>query len=117
MLPKPKGNQYPTSARLHGRTAFLVVRTKGKRTRSMRLGLMYLTTESHLRVGIAIPRKVGSAPVRNRSKRLLREYIRHHWTDLPDTGSMLITIFRAIETWDTSLSLEVEQLLRKLNNT
>lgn len=37
----------------------------------------------HARLGMAVPRRVGSAPVRNRIRRRLREAFRHVRHDLP----------------------------------
>lgn len=68
---------------------------------------------SHLRLGISISRRVGSAPKRNRIKRLLREAFRLRQHDLP-AGYDLIIVVRPHEV----LSLiEYQNLLMKLTSS
>jgi ribonuclease P protein component len=46
----------------------------------------------HPRLGISISRRVGTAPVRNRIKRLLREAFRLHRYDLPRGYDLVIVV-------------------------
>ena len=44
------------------------------------------------RIGLAVPRKVGHAPRRNRIKRLLREAFRHVQHDLPANLDLVVVV-------------------------
>ncbi len=44
------------------------------------------------RLGLAVPRAVGSAPQRNRIKRLLREAFRHVQHQLPNTLDLVLVV-------------------------
>src|SRR4051812_12069763 len=46
----------------------------------------------HLRLGLSVPKAAGSAPRRNRIKRLLREAFRLHQHDLPQGYDMILVI-------------------------
>jgi ribonuclease P protein component len=46
----------------------------------------------HLRLGISISRRVGTAPVRNRIKRLLREAFRSHRFEFPRGYDLVIVV-------------------------
>jgi len=48
---------------------------------------------AHLRMGLSVPRRVGTAPRRNRIKRLLREAYRTQRQDLP-VGYDLVLVVR-----------------------
>ncbi len=72
----------------------------------------------HLRLGLSVARKIGSAPRRNRFKRLYREAFRLTRAALP-TGLDLVLIPRSAEEptladLQASLQRLVEQVARKL---
>jgi len=46
----------------------------------------------HCRIGLAVGRKVGHAPRRNRIKRLLREAFRHVQHDLPSHLDLVVVV-------------------------
>ena len=81
---------YDTGRRLSGRLMTLFVRPNGK-------------TEP--RLGIAATRKIGSAVVRNRAKRLARELFRHH---KPPGGLDIVVIPRREMVDATYVTLEAE---------
>ncbi|MBN2707095.1 MAG: ribonuclease P protein component [Deltaproteobacteria bacterium] len=70
---------FPKKERLRKRKDFLEIFDQGQRRHSSHFILFY--RESGLdqaRLGITASRKVGNAVVRNRLKRLIREYYRQH---------------------------------------
>jgi ribonuclease P protein component len=48
------------------------------------------------RIGLSVSRRVGSAVVRNRVRRRLREWIRRHWRELPDGCEVVFHVYPAI---------------------
>ena len=81
---------YDTGRRLSGRLMTLFIGTNGT---------------SHPRLGIAATRKIGSAVVRNRAKRLARELFRHH----KPPGGLDIVVIPRREMLDASyVTLEAE---------
>lgn len=65
------------------------------------------------RLGLAVGRKVGNAPRRNRIKRLLREAFRHLQHDLPP-GWDLVIVVRAHD--EDATAAHYTQLLRKASD-
>jgi ribonuclease P protein component len=49
--------------------------------------------DAYARLGLVASRRVGTAVVRNRAKRLVREWFRHHKTELP-AGVDLVVILK-----------------------
>ncbi len=70
---------FPKSERLRKRKDFTEIFVRGKKTYSSHLILFCRANGGrNVRVGITASRKVGTAVVRNRIKRLIREYYRQH---------------------------------------
>jgi ribonuclease P protein component len=85
--------RFPRSHRLSGKLAFSAVYdAKMKTTRGPLAAYSLPNDLGHPRLGISISRKVGTAPVRNRIKRLLREAFRLHRYDLPRGYDLVIVV-------------------------
>jgi ribonuclease P protein component len=79
-----KRNTFPRTHRLGGKLAFAQVYDARVRvTRGPLTVYAKANGLEHSRMGISIPRRVGSAPKRNRIKRLLRESYRLMRAGLP----------------------------------
>ena len=86
----PSSNEtFPQSHRLSGRKAFAAVYA-GKYRQSRGPLLVYSTVNplGHGRLGLSVSRKVGTAPQRNRIKRLLRDALPAD-ADAPGSGGRL----------------------------
>ena len=89
---------YPRSRRLGGRLQFAAVFDAKVRESRGPLQCYALPNDlGHPRLGISISRRVGTAPKRNRIKRLLRESFRLMQHDLP-RGYDLVVVVRPHET-------------------
>jgi ribonuclease P protein component len=62
---------------------------------------------SHPRLGLSVGRKIGTAPKRNRIKRLLREAFRHLQHDLPRGYDIVINV----RPHETALLADYQRLL------
>jgi len=90
---KKKRFAFPRSHRLNGKLAFSAVYdAKVKITRGPLAAYSLPNELGRPRLGISISRKVGTAPVRNRIKRLLREAFRLHPYDLPRGYDLVIVV-------------------------
>ena len=88
-----KRSAFPRSHRLSGKLAFSAVYdAKMKVSRGPLAAYSLQNDLGHPRLGISISRRVGSAPVRNRIKRLLREAFRLHRHDLPRGYDLVIVV-------------------------
>jgi ribonuclease P protein component len=68
------------------------------------------------RLGVVVPRKLGSAVIRNRWKRLLREFFRRRRAGLPKGIDVVVMPRRgAMPDWHT-VSASLPELLRQLAN-
>jgi len=75
----PRGQRLPRTIRIRKRPEFLALERSGRRRAGTRF--VVLTQSNHLgvsRLGITASRRVGGAVVRNRVKRLVREFFRRH---------------------------------------
>ncbi len=88
---------FPATHRLSGKLSFAAV--YDARTKEARGPLAVFSLPNgltHPRLGLSVSRRVGTAPRRNRIKRLLRDAFRAHQHDLP-TGYDLVIIVRPHE--------------------
>jgi ribonuclease P protein component len=93
-----KRQTFPKSRRLGGRLEFSSVFDAKVRESRGPLNVYSLPNNlSHPRLGISIPRRVGTAPKRNRIKRLLRDSFRLMQHDLP-RGYDFVVVVRPHET-------------------
>ncbi len=75
-------HNFPKAERIRERQEFTEIFNHSQKTHSSHLILFRRSnSRQSARVGITASRKVGIAVVRNRIKRLIREYYRHHKAD------------------------------------
>jgi ribonuclease P protein component len=74
---------FPKNHRILKRHEFLEFYASGKAVHSSGFVLVYKDEKTGIsRIGITVSRKVGKAAVRNRIKRVIREYYRHNRSNL-----------------------------------
>jgi ribonuclease P protein component len=92
-----KGLRFPRSRRLRRDTEFRRVRTEGKTLRGDTLTIGVLKNaeaSTSVRAGFITSKRIGSAVVRNRTRRRLREIFRKHQYELGN-GIWIVTIASA----------------------
>lgn len=72
------GQGFPKAARIRRRREFLSLGRTGERRRTESFIFLSQATAGLPRLGLTVSRKVGSAVVRNRLKRRVREVFRRH---------------------------------------
>lgn len=106
-----KAYTFPRTMRLGGRGTFTPIFDRGVRqTKGPLLAVMVPNDVGHPRLGISIGRKVGSAPKRNRIKRLIRESFRLMQHDFP-RGFDVVVVGRP---HDTGTLAEYQRMLSGL---
>jgi ribonuclease P protein component len=99
---------FPKSRRLTRSSEFERMKKEGRSQRGSSLILSVLPAQE-LRAGFVTSKRIGSAVVRNRVRRRLREIVRKHQPDLP--GSFwIVTIARPKAARATYRELEDEWL-------
>ncbi len=92
-MAETRRHTYPASHRLGGRLQFAAVfDAKVRESRGPLNGYALPNELGHARLGISIGRRVGTAPKRNRIKRLLRESFRLMQHDLPRGYDFVIVV-------------------------
>jgi ribonuclease P protein component len=97
--------------RLSGKLAFANVYDHGRAVSRFPLKLVILPNElGHLRLGLSVSRQVGTAPRRNRIKRLLRESVRL----LPESRSVGYDMVVVVRPHEPMQLAAYQSLLRDL---
>jgi ribonuclease P protein component len=98
-VPTPVG-RFPPSQRIRKRAEYQEIQSRGRRVSTLRfVFLIYARPDNAgARLGITVSRRVGSAPVRNRAKRLIREAFRSSRELWPDDIDVVVIARRPPET-------------------
>ncbi len=106
--------RYPRSARVRARSEFDAVFARGHRAATPMLALHYLPDDRPARLGFAVSRKVDTrAVIRNRIKRVLRDYFRRHRATLAGGAYVLVARPPAARASGPELISAFEQTLRQ----
>jgi ribonuclease P protein component len=108
---------FPADRRIRHRPEFLRVYEHGERVRARLMTVMALrNTLGYSRLGIAATRKMGSAVVRNRAKRLVRELFRQ--VDVP-AGLDIVVIPRSdmVDAEFRTVESEFRYALRRIGRS
>ena len=82
---------FPKRARLTRRSEFLSLSRQGKKVYTSHFVILSKANDKgENRLGITVSARVGNAVVRNRIKRLLREFFRHYSRELPASRDIVI---------------------------
>jgi ribonuclease P protein component len=102
---------FPKSRRLTKPAEFELVKKRGNMQRggSLLLSVVSSNNAAPFRAGFVTSRALGSAAVRNRVRRRLREIVRNHQREIID-GVWIVTIARANAAAATYQELEAEWL-------
>ena len=102
---------FPKSRRLTRAAEFERVKKNGRaeRGRFLVLGILPTDNAAPFRAGFVTSRAVGSAVVRNRARRRLREIVRRHQREIR-TGVWIVTIARVSAAGASYQELEAEWL-------
>ena len=105
---------YPRHVRIRRRADFQDCYARGKRCPAGRFLLFAACgTQAGTRTGVTVSRKVGRAVVRNRIKRLLREFFRLNGNALPE-GADIVVVARKEANCGLGLRDVTEDLLSGL---
>jgi len=92
-MPEKRRYSFSTDKRVRGREAFAAVfDAKVRQSRGPLTAYALPTSERAPRLGLSVSRRVGTAPRRNRIKRLLREAFRLMQHDFPRAYDLVIVV-------------------------
>lgn len=91
MEPAAEGEGFPKRARLTKRSEFLTLSREGKRVHTSHFIVLSKVNDAGLsRLGITVTTRIGNAVIRNRVKRLVREFFRRYKKMLPANDIVVI---------------------------
>jgi len=89
----PRANSFPASHRIRRRSEFArAFQTRMRQSRGPITIYAAPNGLNHARLGLSVPRAVGTAVRRNRIKRLLREAFRLHQRELPAGYDLVVSV-------------------------
>jgi ribonuclease P protein component len=115
-MSRVRSESFPRQLRLRRRSEFRAVQERGRKVHTAHFLLFALEGQpGETRFGITASRKVGSAVVRNRLKRYLREVFRRHRAEFPRDKSLVVLVkHAAVELDAQSVTAEILRASRRL---
>jgi len=112
---KPEG--FPKTERIRKSDEYTYVLQNGRRLRGRFVSAYWTRNEGALnRVGVAAGKKLGTAPVRNRLKRYIREAYRRNKRELPCQGFTIVFLATPSmigRSWD-DVQTDIRGLLHRM---
>ena len=110
---KPRGtSRFPKALRLRHRQEFLRAQAQGKRLHTPHFGVTLAPMAAgRPRLGLVVTKRLGKAVLRNRMKRLLREFFRRHQTGLPAADLVIMAKKGAAALGYEQVAAELGRLL------
>lgn len=114
---------FPKRERLRKRAEYLEVQRGGRKVQTDHFLLLSQAqrdagpSAAKARVGITVSSRVGNAVVRNRCKRWIREFVRHHKTTLPPGDLVIIAKASAASLGHDMLDRDLKRLLGRAVKT
>jgi ribonuclease P protein component len=104
---------FPKTARLRKRHEFLQLSRTGRKVHSPNFVVVSKANDrGEARLGVTVSSKVGNAVVRNRIKRLVREFFRRCRQELPQELDLLVIARKSAA--DVSFSVIADELKRSI---
>jgi len=115
-MTRVRSESFPRQLRLRLRSEFRAVQERGRKVHTAHFLLFALeAAPGAARFGITASRKVGSAVVRNRMKRYLREVFRRHREEFPQDKDVVVLVKQAATELDVqTVAAEVLRATRRL---
>lgn len=107
-------NAFPSWRRIHGQKQFELIFRHGVKITTPLFSVWCFLSEVSFQIAVLTPKKIGNSVVRHRSKRLVKEFLRHHWMYLPKKGQILLRIEKPILLWSEDLSSHLFQAIQKI---
>lgn len=111
------GDSFPKQYRLLSRSDFLRLSDSKTVVSGRSFLVVWQCNEcAHPRLGVTASRKAGNAVVRNRLKRFIREFFRHHCSLLPGVDLNVIVRRQAAENSIAVLSAELQRAFQQIGS-
>jgi ribonuclease P protein component len=111
----PERYPFPPTARVRSKSEYTRVFSQGERIWGKHFtGYVFLDAASETRLGLVVSRKVGQAVVRNRVKRLIREFFRRNRRRFPQGMQVVVIARESSKSLDgETCAVELERLFGK----
>jgi ribonuclease P protein component len=105
---------WPKSKRIRNRPHYQKVQNKGRKFSTDHFLFFYMKS-SQTQIGITVTKRVGNAVCRNKIKRFLREYLRHHYHEIPQYNIVVVARYRCKNLCKKEMFDSLNKFQRKIS--